>query len=206
METIVPWQDPALALLLGYLLGSIPTGVILTRLFGAGDLRAIGSGSTGATNVLRTGRKGLAAATLVLDLGKGLAAVLVARWIGPGLAPLGAIAAVVGHCYPLWLRFRGGKGAATLIGVALGLSVVAGLVFAVVWLGTLALTRFSSLSSLLATASVPVTFALLPLWHAVAAGLFLTVLVFWRHRGNIVRLLDGTEPRVGRDRPETAST
>ena len=202
----MPWQAPALALTLGYLLGSIPTGVILTRLFGAGDLRAIGSGSTGATNVLRTGRKGLAAATLVLDLGKGLAAVLVARAMGAELGPLGAVAGVIGHCYPVWLRFGGGKGVATLMGVVVALSWVAGLVFAAVWLGVLAVSRLSSLSGLAAAASVPVTFALLPGWDAVAAGLFLAVLVFWRHRANIARLLDGTEPRVGGAKAETATT
>lgn len=194
----MPWQSPALVLAIGYLLGSIPTGVILTRLAGAGDLRTVGSGNTGATNVLRTGHKGLAAATLLFDLLKGLAAVLAAHLIDPSLAPLAAIAAVVGHCYPVWLGFRGGKGVATLMGVTLGLSPIAGLVFAVVWLGTLALTRISSLSGMLAAISVPVSFALLPMWSEVMAGIGLALLVLWRHRANIDRLLDGTEPRIGK--------
>lgn len=197
MDVIVPWQAPAVVLALGYLLGSIPVGVILTRLTGAGDLRSIGSGSTGATNVLRTGRKGLAAATLVLDLLKGAAAVLLARRIEADLAPLAAISAVVGHCYPVWLGFRGGKGVATLMGVTIALSWIAGLIFAAVWLGTVAATRLSSLGGVLAAISVPVSLALVPVWSAVAAGLGLALLVLWRHRGNIDRLLDGTEPRVG---------
>lgn len=197
MEAIVPWQDPALALALGYLLGSIPVGMILTRLTGAGDLRTLGSGSTGATNVLRTGRKGLAAATLILDLLKGVTAVLAVRLIDADLAPLAAVAAVVGHCYPIWLRFRGGKGVATLMGVTVALSWIAGLVFAAVWVGTVAATRLSSLGGLLAAISVPLSFALIPMWSEVAAGLFLALLVLWRHRANISRLMDGTEPRVG---------
>ncbi len=197
MDVIVPWQNPALALALGYLLGSIPTGVILTRLAGAGDLRALGSGSTGATNVLRTGRKGLAAATAIGDLLKGVAAVLAVRLIDADLAPLAAISAVVGHCYPVWLRFAGGKGVATLMGVTVALSLVAGLVFAVVWLGTVAASRLSSLAGLLAAMSVPISFALIPMWSEVMAGLFLAAVVLWRHRANIGRLMDGTEPRVG---------
>lgn len=197
METIIPWQNPTLVLALGYLLGSIPSGVILTRLSGAGDLRSVGSGNIGATNVLRTGRKGLAATTLLLDLLKGFAAVMAARMVDGDLAPLAAVAAVVGHCYPVWLGFRGGKGVATLMGVTLGLSWVAGLVFAAVWLGVLALTRLSSLAGVLAAISVPVSFALLPMWSEVLAGIGLALLVLWRHRANIDRLIDGTEPRVG---------
>ncbi len=196
----MPWQTPALALAIGYLLGSIPTGVILTRLFGAGDLRAIGSGSTGATNVLRTGRKGLAFATALLDLLKGTAAVLVIARIAPGLQPLAAMAAVVGHCYPVWLGFRGGKGVATLMGVTVGLAPVAGLVFAAVWLGAMAVARVSSLAGILAAISVPVTFAAIGMWSEVAAGIGLALLVLWRHRANIDRLLDGAEPRVGAQR------
>lgn len=197
VDVIVPWQNPALALALGYLLGSIPTGVILTRLAGAGDLRALGSGSTGATNVLRTGRKGLAAATAILDLLKGVAAVLAVRLIDADLAPLAAVGAVVGHCYPVWLRFAGGKGVATLMGVTVALSWIAGLVFAVIWLGTVAATRLSSLGGMLAAMSVPISFALIPMWSEVMAGLFLATVVLWRHRANIGRLMDGTEPRVG---------
>ena len=197
METIVPWVTPAVALVVGYLLGSIPFGVLLTRVFGAGDLRAVGSGNIGATNVLRTGHRGLAAATLVGDLLKGLAAVLIAGAMGEGLGPLGAVAAVVGHCYPVWLNFRGGKGVATLMGVTTGLSWPAGLVFAAVWLVTMAATRLSSLAGVLAAVSVPIAFAVFQVWGAVMAGLGLALLVLWRHRANIDRLFSGTEPRVG---------
>ena len=137
-------MDWLYALLLGYLLGSIPFGILLTRLTGAGDLRAIGSGNIGATNVLRTGRKGLAAATLLLDLGKGLAAVLIAYRLFPGFPDLAALGAVIGHCFPVWLKFRGGKGVATLMGVSLGLAWPIGLAYAVVWLGMLAIVRISS--------------------------------------------------------------
>jgi len=129
------------ALIAGYLLGSIPFGLILTRLTGAGDLRAIGSGNIGATNVLRTGKKGLAAATLLLDLGKGAAAVWLAREMPGALAVAGGFGAVIGHCFPVWLRFRGGKGVATLMGVCLGLAWPIGAVYAAVWIGMLALTR-----------------------------------------------------------------
>ncbi len=185
----------------GYLLGSIPFGVILTRAFGAGDLRQIGSGNIGATNVLRTGRKGLAAATLLLDGAKGAAAVLLARHFVPELGDDGAMiagaAAMIGHCYPVWLRFRGGKGVATLLGLALALTWPIGLVFAVVWLGTVLLLRISSLGGMLGAVSAPV--AALALGHQTyAVGLAgLAVIVLWRHRENIARLRAGTEPRVG---------
>ena len=190
-------MPPAAALLLGYLLGSIPFGVLLTRAFGAGDLRQIGSGNIGATNVLRTGRKGLAAATLVLDALKGTAAVLVAERLFPGCAPLGAAGAFVGHCYPVWLRFRGGKGVATLMGIALGLFWVLGVVFAAIWLGLLALTRVSSLSGMSAALGLPVAAAVLGRFDLVPLLMVLAVIVLWTHRANIGRLIDGTEPRVG---------
>ena len=161
LTTEIIWIPPLAALLLGYLLGSIPFGVLLTRMTGAGDLRQIGSGNIGATNVLRTGRKGLAAATLLLDLGKGLVAVLAVGWWLPGEAPLAAAGALIGHCYPVWLRFRGGKGVATLMGVALGLHWPLGLVFAVLWLGLLAALRISSLAGMAAAISTPVTAAVL---------------------------------------------
>lgn len=185
-----------LAVLAGYLLGSIPFGLILTRLTGAGDLRAIGSGNIGATNVLRTGRKGLAAATLLFDLAKGAVAVLVARQLGAEAA-FGGAAAVLGHCFPVWLRFRGGKGVATLMGVSLALAWPIGLAYAVVWLGMLALTRISSLGGMSAAVAAPLAaLALgLRLEAAVLAGLCL--LVLWLHRANIGRLRAGTEPRVG---------
>ncbi len=195
---------PLSALLIGYLLGSIPFGVILTRMTGAGDLRQIGSGNIGATNVLRTGRKGLAAATLLLDLAKGLAAVLLVAWIWPGDQPLAAAGALIGHCYPVWLRFRGGKGVATLMGIALGLGWPIGLVFAIVWLGLLAATRLSSLAGMAAAISTPVTAAILGDFDVVPLLMALAAIVLWKHRANIARLVDGTEPRVGASKQHAA--
>lgn len=195
---------PLSALLIGYLLGSIPFGVILTRMTGAGDLRQIGSGNIGATNVLRTGRKGLAAATLLLDLAKGLAAVLLVAWIWPGDQPLAAAGALIGHCYPVWLRFRGGKGVATLMGIALGLGWPIGLVFAIVWLGLLAATRLSSLAGMAAAISTPVTAAILGDFDVVPLLMALAAIVLWKHRANIARLVDGTETRVGASKQNAA--
>ena len=194
-ETI--WMLPATALLLGYLLGSIPFGVILTRLGGAGDLRQVGSGNIGATNVLRTGRKGLAAATLLLDLAKGAAAVWLVGWWSPGDAPLAATGAFLGHCYPVWLGFRGGKGVATLMGIVLALSWPIGLVYAVVWLGLLVLVRISSLAGMTAAASAPVAAAALGRYDLVLLLLALALIVLWKHGANIERLLTGAEPRIG---------
>jgi glycerol-3-phosphate acyltransferase PlsY len=191
------WMAPAGALLLGYLLGSIPFGLLLTRAFGAGDLRSIGSGNIGATNVLRTGHKGLAAATLLLDLAKGYAAVTLARHLFPGDELLAAAAAFVGHCYPIWLRFRGGKGVATLMGICLAIHWPCGLAFAIVWLGLLAGLRISSVAGMAAAIAAPVSAALLGPMDAVPVLLALALLVVWKHRGNIERLLAGTEPRVG---------
>lgn len=186
-----------LAIALGYLLGSIPFGLLLTRLTGAGDLRSIGSGNIGATNVLRTGRKGLAATTLLLDLAKGLVAVLLARSIWPGAEPFAAVAAVVGHCFPVWLGFRGGKGVATLAGVSFGLAWPIGLVYAGLWLGMLAITRVSSVGGMSAAVGAPVA-ALVLGYPAYAPALaILAVLVVWMHRANIARLRSGTEPRIG---------
>lgn len=181
----------------GYLLGSIPFGVLLTRLTGAGDLRAIGSGSTGATNVLRTGRKGLAAATLVLDLLKGAVVVLLVRRWFPGWEGVAGVAAVVGHCYPVWLKFRGGKGVATLMGVATAFAWPVGLVFAVVWLGVLAISRISSLGGMSAAVAAPLAALAFAPGHVRDLSA-LAVLVLWRHRANIARLFKGEEPRVGR--------
>ncbi|MGF7153091.1 glycerol-3-phosphate 1-O-acyltransferase PlsY [Novosphingobium gossypii] len=186
-----------LPLLLGYLFGSVPFGLILTRLTGAGDLRAIGSGNIGATNVLRTGRKGLAAATLLLDLLKGLVAVLVAAHLWPEGAPLAALGAFLGHCFPVWLKFRGGKGVATTAGVAFGLAWPVGLAYAVTWIGLLALVRISSVAGM--TAAVVAPLAAFVLGYP-QAGLVLTVialLVLFLHRENIARLRAGTEPRIG---------
>ena len=196
LQTEVIWVAPTLALVLGYLLGSIPFGVILTRAFGAGDLRTIGSGNIGATNVLRTGRKGLAAATLVLDVVKGAAAVLLAEWLFPGSALLAAAGAFVGHCYPLWLGFKGGKGVATLMGVVLALYWPIGLVYAVVWLGLLGTLRISSVAGMVAAVSAPVAAALLGRFEFVILLLALAAIVLWKHGENIERLLAGTEPRV----------
>ena len=185
----------------GYLLGSIPFGVLLTRAFGAGDLRQIGSGNIGATNVLRTGRKELAAATLILDGAKGAVAVLLARHFVPQLgdhaAMIAGAAAMIGHCYPVWLKFRGGKGVATLLGLALALAWPIGLVFAAVWLGTVLLLRISSLGGMLGAVSAPIA-ALAFGYPVYAIGLAgLAVIVLWRHRENIVRLMKGAEPRIG---------
>ena len=191
------WMSPVAGLLLGYALGSIPFGLILTRLTGAGDLRSIGSGNIGATNVLRTGRKGLAAATLLLDLGKGLAAVLLAAHWLPGWGALAAVGAMLGHCFPIMLRFKGGKGVATLMGVSLGLAWPLGAVYAGVWLGVLALARISSLAGLAAAISVPLAALVIGRSDLAPVLTLLAVLVVFLHRANIARLRAGTEPRVG---------
>lgn len=200
MPTEVLWLSPAAALLIGYLLGSIPFGVLLTRAFNAGDLRQIGSGSIGATNVLRTGRKELAAATLLLDLAKGAAAVLLVERLFPGNGPLGAAGAFAGHCYPVWLRFNGGKGVATLMGIVLALHWPIGLVYAAIWLSVLAILRFSSLAGMAAVIGAPVAAAAFGRFDIVPLLIALALIVVWKHRGNIERLLAGDEPRVGRAR------
>jgi glycerol-3-phosphate acyltransferase PlsY len=187
------------AALLGYLLGSIPFGLILTRLFGAGDLRSIGSGSIGATNVLRTGRKGLAAATVLRDLGKGVLAVLIAARLWPGLESLAAVGAVVGHCFPVWLRFRGGKGFATAAGVCLALAWPVMLVCAVVWAAALAASRISSVASMSAVVAAPIVAWAAGLTAVVPVLAVIAVIVLVQHRANIRRLIAGEEPRVGKD-------
>jgi glycerol-3-phosphate acyltransferase PlsY len=184
---------------LGYLCGSIPFGLLLTRLAGTEDIRSIGSGNIGATNVLRTGRKGLAAATLIADLLKGTVAVLGAEYLWDREAALLAAAgAFLGHLFPMWLGFRGGKGVATYIGVLLALAWPAAIGFGVIWLGTAALTRYSSLAALVASAATPVL--LWSLGRLPEAVLFaLLTLVTWaRHHANIARLLHGTESRIGK--------
>lgn len=201
LTTDIIWLPPAGALLLGYLLGSIPFGVLLTRWGGAGDLRQVGSGNIGATNVLRTGRKGLAAATVLLDMAKGTVAVLVTHAVWPGNEALAAAAAFVGHCYPVWLRFHGGKGAATLFGVAVALSWPVGMVYALVWLAMLGLLRFASVASLAAAFAAPVAAAVLGRFDLVLLFGSLALILGWKHRGNIDRLLAGTEPRVGAGKP-----
>ncbi|MEZ0496235.1 glycerol-3-phosphate 1-O-acyltransferase PlsY [Sphingomonas sp. IW22] len=200
MTNAIIWWPPVAALLVGYLLGSIPFGVLLTRMAGAGDLRAIGSGNIGATNVLRTGRKGLAAATLLLDMLKGAVAVWLVAAILPGLGTLAAAAAFIGHCYPLWLRFKGGKGVATLMGISLALSGPVAAVYAVVWLGLLALLRISSVAGMLAAVSAPVSAAWFGRFDLVLVLLGLALIVLWKHRANIERLMNGSEPRIGRSR------
>jgi acyl phosphate:glycerol-3-phosphate acyltransferase len=186
------------ALILGYLFGSIPFGLILTKLAGTQDLRSIGSGNIGATNVLRTGHKGLAAATLILDALKGTAAVIVAGYYaGPNAAMLAGLGAVLGHLFPVWLKFKGGKGVAVYIGVLIGLFWPAAVVFCVLWLATAFTTRYSSLSALVAAFVTPIF-----LWwfgHPALASLFavLTLLLFYMHRENITRLQAGTEGKIG---------
>ncbi len=192
------WIAPAAALALGYLLGSIPFGLILTRAAGGGDLRAVGSGNIGATNVLRTGRKGLAALTLILDAAKGAFAVFLASRISPEFAALGGLAAFFGHCYPVWLKFRGGKGVATLLGITLALSWPIGVIFAATWLLTVALFRFSSLGGMAAALSAPVAAAAFGENGLAVLFLALALIVLWKHRANIERLLSGDEPKVGR--------
>ncbi len=192
-----PWVGASLALLAGYLLGSIPFGVLLTRAAGAGDLRTIGSGNIGATNVLRTGRKGLAALTLLLDMAKGAVAVLLAGHFSADYAALAAVGAFFGHCYPVWLRFRGGKGVATLLGLALALHWPCGVVFAVVWLLTVLVTRYSSVGGMAAAVSIAVSAAIMGQFGLVLLFLAFALVVLWKHRANLERLLAGTEPRIG---------
>ncbi|WP_041807236.1 glycerol-3-phosphate 1-O-acyltransferase PlsY [Rhodopseudomonas palustris] len=192
------------ALVIGYLFGSIPFGLILTKVAGTQDLRSIGSGNIGATNVLRTGRKGLAAATLLLDALKGTAAVILAAYLAAGTdaiaanaAMLAALGAFLGHLFPVWLKFKGGKGVAVYIGVLIGLFWPAAVVFCLMWLATAFTSRYSSLSALVASFVTPIF-----LWwfgHAALASLFavLTLLLFWMHRENIKRLQAGTEGKIG---------
>lgn len=192
--------EPLLAALLGYLLGSIPFGLLLTRAAGLGDVRQIGSGNIGATNVLRTGRKGLAATTLLLDALKGALAVVAVRWLFPAddaLPPLSALGALIGHLYPLWLRFRGGKGVATFLGIAAALSWPIAVVCALTWLLALALTRFSSVAGLSAALLSPIVAGLMGRFDLALLFLGFALLIFWKHRANVERLLSGTEPSVG---------
>jgi glycerol-3-phosphate acyltransferase PlsY len=189
------------AAVLGYLFGTVPFGLLLTRAAGLGDIRAIGSGNIGATNVLRTGRRGLAAATLLRDAVKGAAAVLVgAALAGPVGAALGGLASAVGHMFPVWLRFRGGKGVATGAGVLLAASPLAGLAAAVIWLAVAAATRISSAGALAAAAAAPLLAWGMSGRIAALLALAVAALIWWRHAPNIARLLAGTEPRIGAHR------
>jgi acyl phosphate:glycerol-3-phosphate acyltransferase len=191
------WMFPAAALLFGYLLGSIPFGLILTRMSGGGDLRQIGSGNIGATNVLRTGKKGVAASTLLLDMGKGAVAVCVARMVDPGLGLLAGTGAFFGHLFPIWLKFKGGKGVATMLGISLALAWQVGLAFAAVWIGALALTRMSSVGGMAAALTAPIVAFALGRGDLGLMLLGLALILIWKHSENIARLLNGTEPRVG---------
>jgi glycerol-3-phosphate acyltransferase PlsY len=206
------WPYYLAAFALAYLLGSVPFGLVLTRLAGLGDIRKIGSGNIGATNVLRTGRKGLAAATVLLDGGKGAVAVLIAGIWGPDMALMAGYGAVIGHLLPIWLRFKGGKAVATTLGVLLAIAFPVGVAACVTWLVVAAATRYSSLASLLSVAAAPFYALYLPLlWAGGAEALgdrqiaifaaILAVLVWIKHHANIRRLLNGTETRIGhRDR------
>jgi acyl phosphate:glycerol-3-phosphate acyltransferase len=183
---------------LGYLLGSIPFGLILTRLAGKGDIRSVGSGNIGATNVLRTGSMPLAAATLLLDAAKGAAAVWIAAHYWPGYAHVAGAGALIGHIYPVWLRFRGGKGVATLLGVLVPLLPGAAAVYALLWIVLLLVLRISSVAGMAAAASAPLSALLLGRSDLLPVLAGLAVLVIWKHRENLARLRAGTEPRVGR--------
>jgi len=190
-----------LALVLGYLSGSIPFGLILTRAAGLGDIRNIGSGNIGATNVLRTGNKKVAAATLVLDALKAVVPILVARYFwGEEPAMLAAVGAFLGHCFPVWLGFKGGKGVAVMIGSLLALAWPVGLIFCAVWLLIAFTRKISSLSALTAAATAPIFAYVLGSDRLAVTVLFLALLLFFQHRENIARLLKGTEPRIGGDK------
>ncbi|WP_417713301.1 glycerol-3-phosphate 1-O-acyltransferase PlsY [Pseudophaeobacter arcticus] len=199
----MPLIESAAAILMlwaviGYLLGSIPFGLVLTRAMGLGNLREIGSGNIGTTNVLRTGSKAAAAATLILDGGKGAAAVLLARFLaGEDAAQLAGLAAFLGHCFPVWLRFKGGKGVATFLGLMLALAWPVGIACCLTWVATAAVSRISSLSALVAALAAPLWAYLMNAPASIALAILLAAIVFWRHGANISRLLTGTEPRIG---------
>ena len=201
MPDPMSWGDAApyyaVALIVSYLLGSIPFGLILTRLAGLGDIRDIGSGNIGATNALRTGNRWVAIGTLLGDAGKGALAVLLARQFGPDTAVIAAFGALIGHLFPVWLSFKGGKGISTYIGILLALAWPVGLLFCATWAVVALLFRRSSLSALVASLLSPVYFAWVDQWQMVELSVVLVILVFFAHRENIARLLAGTEPRIG---------
>lgn len=183
---------------IGYLMGSVPYGMVLARVMGLGNLRDIGSGNIGATNVLRTGNKTAAALTLVLDAAKGAVAVLLARALAAeDAALLAALAAMLGHCYPVWLKFRGGKGVATFLGIMLALAWPVGLACCLAWLVAAATTRISSMGALAAASSSTIFMVVLGYGYMLVLGIVLTILLFLRHRANIIRIKAGTEPRIG---------
>lgn len=184
--------------LIGYLIGSIAFGMVLAKAMGLGNLRDIGSGNIGATNVLRTGNKTAAALTLLLDGGKGAVAVLLARAIaGEDAAQIAALAAMLGHCYPVWLKFRGGKGVATFLGIMLALAWPVGLGCCLAWAIAAAISRISSMGAIAAAAVSTFLLLFLGYGQALLLGVVLTILIFWRHRANISRIKAGTEPRIG---------
>ena len=193
----MPDKFALMALALGYLLGSVPFGLILTRVAGLGDVRKIGSGNIGATNVLRTGHKGLAAATLLLDALKGTAAVLLASYWGETAALAAALGAFLGHCFPVWLGFKGGKGLATFIGALAGIAWIAAAAFAAIWLTLAAVTRYSSVAGISASMATPVILYFLGMPEAAMVFLLLALIALYTHRQNISRLLAGQEGRIG---------
>ncbi len=213
----IDWLGYLVAILGGYLLGSIPFGLVLTRLAGLGDIRDIGSGNIGATNVLRTGRKDLAAATLILDAGKAGLAVLITLWLAPGfyaaalwveLNLLGLIAgasAFVGHCFPIWLNYKGGKGVATFVGLLLASMWQVGLAFCGIWLLTALVLRMSSLAALVGALAAPIlAWYLDPRGESWKIVTLLTLIIYWRHRANIARIATGKEPKIGAKKKEAA--
>jgi acyl phosphate:glycerol-3-phosphate acyltransferase len=205
-EMLSDWSVLGLWAVIGYVMGSVPFGIIITRAMGLGDLRQIGSGNIGATNVLRTGNRGAALATLLLDGAKGAAAVLIARALVPEDAvQTAALAAFLGHCFPVWLRFRGGKGVATHLGLMLALAWPVGLAACGVWLLTAAIFRYSSLAALVAAGWAPILAIILQRGDVVLLAVILGILVYIRHGANILRLRKGTEPRIGQKKAPAES-
>jgi len=204
IEPLGGWANSwplAVGFLITYLIGAIPFGLILARISGAGDIRKIGSGNIGATNVLRTGRKDAAAATLLLDIGKGFLAVWLGwRYGGPDMAVLAAYGALLGHCFPIWLKFKGGKGVATFLGAVTGLAWMFGLAGAIAWIASAAIFRISSVAGLLLSSAVPATAYIMGDQQLFEATLAMAALVWLRHRSNIARLLKGKEPKIVNDR------
>ena len=197
-ELVTPPIILVLWTLLGYLLGSIPFGSIVTHVMGLGDLRQIGSGNIGATNVLRTGSKLGAGLTLAADIGKAGATVFLARYlVAEDAAQLAGLAAILGHCYPIWLKFQGGKGVATFFGLLFVLAWPIGLAAGLAWLSTAALFKYSSLASLTAAAVIPIIVLFFPSNNLFLLSISLMALIFWRHKGNIIRLLNSTESMIG---------
>lgn len=198
------WLTLGLSFGLAYLLGSIPFGLILSKLAGKGDIRNIGSGNIGATNVLRTGSKGLAAGVLLLDIAKGYLAMWVAWTWFPYAVPMAAIGAVLGHCFPIWLGFKGGKGVATNAGVSFGVAWPVGLAYAAVWLAVLAGFRFSSLAGMAAVCAAAIAAAVMGLTPFIPVMAGIAVLVIFLHRENLGRLAKGTEPKIGKSKPDNS--